>query len=58
MLKGKIIDIQHVIVVPIEQTAKGWICIVVKSRHSNYPVGGYNIFVFHKELEEGKIIEL
>ncbi len=58
MLKGKIIDIQHVIVVLFLQENGGYLCVIVKSRHSSYPVGGYNIFVTDKELEEGKVIEL
>ncbi len=58
MLKGKIIDIQHVIVVPFQQAAEGYLCVIVKSRHTSYPVGGYNIYVTDKELEEGQVIDL
>ncbi len=57
-VKGHILRLKtNHIVVPFEAKNDGWYCIVVKGEGA-YPVGGYNIFVFHNQLLEAERILL
>lgn len=47
-----------IVAVPIEQTTGGWYCVIVKSDHASYPVGGYNIYVSDAELDAAKVCDV
>lgn len=52
-MKGKIIKLSHLVVVPHTQTSDGWLCVVVESRHPSHPVGGLDVCVGDVELGLG-----
>lgn len=53
-MKGMIIKLETVTVVPYEAHGAGHHCVVIKSDNpSPYGVGGYNIFVSNEELDRG-----
>lgn len=52
--RGKILKSENITVVPFEEGAAGWYCVVIASTHPKYPVGGYHIFVSGAELEAAK----
>lgn len=53
-MKGQIIKLAHLTVVPYEYTSgNAMFCCVVESKHPSYPVGGYNIVVPLDELKLG-----
>jgi len=57
-MKGKIYKLASgLIVVPFEFIGGGYNCVVIKGSVT-YKVGGYNIFVIEKELEEGIILQI
>lgn len=58
MYKGKILKLKTgIIIVPFELKEYGYVCVVVKG-NENYPVGGYNICVSDKQIEEGELINI
>ncbi len=58
-MKGKILRLnENLVVVPCEERSSGWMCVIVKSAITAYPVGGYNIFVIQEDLLAGTIVEL
>ena len=64
MYKGHIIRLKpkqsgsRIVVVPHTQSTHGWNCTVVFSEHERYPVGGYDIHVFDRELAEGRRLNI
>jgi hypothetical protein len=59
MIKGWIMKLaENFIVVPVEELENGWVYVVVKSDLKAYKVGGYNIYVSDKDLNQAKRIEL
>lgn len=45
-----------VTVVPFRGDSAGWGCVVVASSNEHYQVGGYHLFVTHRELAAGERI--
>ena len=56
---GQILELKNgMTLVPFEQKAGGWFCVIVKSTLKAYPVGGYHIFVTDADIESAKRIEV